>query len=1131
MHCASCGFAARSEAKFCERCGAGLPRSCPSCGTDVGTAALSCHACGARLATSPVPGSPKQPVSTPAASQASHRLAQEAPAAVEPELRQVTILFCDLAGSTALSATLDPEDLGDVLRLYQEAVGSVINRHGGFVSAYLGDGILVQFGYPHAGEDDPERAVRAGLEVANAVRSLRTRPGLTLEVRVGIATGLTVVGDLIGEGASRDAAVVGRTPNLAALLQSLAQAGEVLISDMTKRLVGASFELVDLGPQDLKGYDEPVPAWRVVAERPVESRFEARHTGSELGPLVGRDVEHRALLEAWRLACSGKGQVITLTGEAGLGKSRLSEALREAAAAQAHIALRYYCSPRFENTALYPVIRQIQHVARLADDDSAEVKLDKLEAMLLRATPRRELASMLPYIAALLSIPIVNRYPPIADSPERQREQTLRVLEAQILGLARDLPVMIIFEDLHWVDPTTLSLIDQLVRKIAQAPVLVLATGRPEFAPPWAKLPYARTLELGRLERQDRAAIVQYYVHGKVLPAEILNHILEKSDGIPLFVEELTKTLMESGLLEEQDDCYVLTGPLPTLEVPSTLRDSLMARLDRLSVVKDVVQVGAAIGREFSYQMLAALLPLVPAELEATLSRLIDADLIHGRGTPPEAIFTFKHALIQDAAYSTMLRANRHGLHARIAQVLEADAAVVSREPELLAHHWTEAGLPAKAIPYLQQAGLLAGARAAHTEACKHFNEGLRLLAELPDEAMRIPLELGLRLHLGMSLAAVRGYAAPEVEAINQRARELCHLIGDTGELFWVLRGLCAFYIVRDDLKAGRELAEQCVRLGEETRRADFLIEGYSMRGYALTYSGDLRSGREALAKSVDIYRSRDGAHLKFPTPQDPAVAALSLLATVAWMLGQTKRAVEHAHDAIQTAEALNRPFDLAYAHCFAAKFETLRRDPLRAIEHAGRCIEISQQHGFGIWLAAGTLQLGVAKAALGQTEEAIGLLSATLPAWQAAGAETTVPFFMAGLAEGYRAAGKLDEALDTVTKAIDHAAQYGEHFYDAALYRLRGVVVALRDGAAAQAEAEADFQRAIEIAQHQGAKMFELRAYASLYALYSKTGQAERARPALETLYAELARDGVECPDLREARELLELSGQTHWR
>jgi class 3 adenylate cyclase/predicted ATPase len=1037
---------------------------------------------------------------------------------IEAERRQLTIVFCDLVDSTTLSDSLDPEEMRVVLRAFQDAVATVIARHEGFVNSYMGDSVLIFFGYPQAHEDAAARALRAGLEIIDTVSALRPQPDISLKARAGIATGTVVVGDVIGEGRSREEAVVGSTSNLAARLQSLAQPGEIIVSSTTRNLVGHSFDCVDLGPQRLKGFGKPVSVWRVLSERALEDRFESRHVGSEVCPLVNREIEFQTLLERWHLARSGKGQVVTLSGEPGLGKSRLCTALRKAIAAQDHIALRYYSSMHSQNTALYPVIQHLQHAARLAHDDAAEVKLAKLEALLLHGVG--EPASNLPYIATLLSIPIASRYPPIAESPERQREQTLRALEAQILNLAHDHPVLMIFEDLQWVDPTTLGLIDQLVRHIGGTQVMMLVTGRPEFTPPWAELSHALTLELTLLERHDRASIVEYYAGGKALPPEILAHILEKSDGIPLFVEELTKAMMESGLLEEQVDCYLLAGPMRMFAVPSTLHDSLLARLDRLSVVKQVAQVGATIGREFSYKMLSALLPLAATELHTTLNRLADAGLIHGRGIPPDTVYTFKHALIQDAAYGTILRSRRKTLHAQIARILEADSAAASREPQLLAHHFTEAGLPANAIPYLQKAGQLASASAAHAEACKHFTDGLRLVSELPDDAARKRMELGLRVHFGVSLAAERGYAAPEVEATNQRARELCRLIGETDELFWVLRGLWSLYTVRADGEAALELAEHCARLGEETQRADFLIEGYVALGYTLVYAGELESGREALAKALEIYRTRDGARLDFPTPQDPAVASLSLLAVVSLILGQPRCAVKYALDAVQTAELTKRPFDAAYAHCFVAQFETLRRNPQRAVHHAGIAIEIARRHGFAVWLAAGTMQMGVAKAALGQAEEAIGLLGATLPAWRASGAELESGFFLAGLAEAHRAAGNLAEALETVAKAIDHAEHYAEHHFDSERYRLRGELIAMRNGTAAQVEA--DFQRAIEIAHRQGAKLFELRAAVSLARAIAPAGKRDRARFLLMSAITKID-EGRDTADYHEAATLLE--------
>ena len=1035
-----------------------------------------------------------------------------------PERRQITVLFCDLVDSTALSNTLDPEEMRIVLRAFQSVARNVIERHDGFVNSYMGDGIVVFFGYPRAHEDDSARAVRAGLELVGEIGALRPLADIRVRLRAGIATGVVVVGDVIGEGASREEAVVGSTPNLAARLQSMAAPGEVLIANATRRLIGRGFTCVDQGLHRVKGFEEQVPVWRVVAERQLDEVFTDTSAGSDLGPLVDRVVELPALHENWRQTRRGNGRVVTLRGEPGLGKSRLSEALRQAVADEPLYVLRYYCSTRFQNTAFYPVIRQLHHAAKLADDDSGEAKLAQLESLLQRDMSQDELSAALPYLAALLSIPTGERYAPIADSPERQREQTLRVLEAQVLNLARQQPVLMIFEDLHWVDPSTLGLLDQVVRKIAELPVMVLATGRPDFEPPWADLPYAQTIELSLLEREDRSAIVRHHAGGKSFPAEILEHILQRSDGNPLYVEELTKATMESGMLLEEADRYVLVSPMRTLAVPSTLHDSLLARLDRLSVVKEVVQAGAAIGREFSYDMLASLVNLPTAELQETLGRLTEAGLIHRRGAPADQMYVFKHALIQDAAYATMLRPKRQAIHARIAQILESDAATAAREPEVLAHHLIEAGLEARAIPFLQQAGLLAGAAAAHTEACKYFNEGLQLLSKLPDDTARNRLELGLRVHLGMSLAATRGFAAPEVEVTNQRARELCRLIGDTDELFWVLRGLCALYIVRSDAPMSRELSEHLVRLGEQTQRPEFLIEGYLMRGYTLAYHGDPRGGRAALVKAVDIYRSAGGARMVFPTPQDPAVAAMSLLAVVCWMLGEAAPAADYARNAVRDAEASTRPFDVAYAHSFVAMFENLRRNPGRAAHHAGQAIEIASRHGFGVWQAAGAMQLGVAKAALGAAPEAVGILGATLPAWRASGAELNSGFFMAGLAAGHRAAGDLDQALDTVTQAIEHARLHNEHYYDAELFRLRGEILAQREAV----EARGDFQRAIETAQRQGAVLFELRASVSHARLLAASGEGARARELLASAMAKVpgARD---TDDAREAAVLLE--------
>ncbi len=1002
-------------------------------------------------------------------------------AATEPrregERRQLTILFGDLVDSTALSNSLDPEEMRVVLRAFQGAVAHVVAAHGGFVNSYLGDGVVAFFGYPQAAEDDAVRAVRAGLELVQAVHALRPLGELRPRVRVGIATGVVVVGDVIGEGASREEAVVGSTSNLASRLQSIAGPGEVVIAGTTARLVSHHFECVELGAQSLKGFDAPVLASRVMRERAADEadRSSPSH-GSPPAPLVDRRTEFPSLLELWKGTREARGCVVTLRGEPGLGKSRLLEELRAAVAQDDPLVLRYFCAHRFGNTAFYPVVRHLQHAMAWDDDESIDTRRRELERLLRRGLPAADAARYLPYVATLIGLALDRHRVPIADSPERQREHTLHALVEHVLGLARRQPLLMLFEDLHWVDPSTLSLLERLVGRIGEARVMLIATSRPEFDAPWGELAHAHMLELGPLERDDRATIARQQARGKSLPEEIVEHIVSKSDGNPLYVEELTKASLESDLLRIEGDRYVLTGPMRGLSVPSTLHDSLLSRLDRLPDVKDVVQAGAAIGREFRFDMLCEVLQVPAERLHATLGRLLEAGLVHRRGAAPDDVYQFKHALIQDVAYSTMLRTRRRALHARIAQLLEADPVATAREPELVAHHLVEAAETARAIPYLQRAGLLASAAAAHVEACKHFEEGLRLLATLPENDERHRLELGLRVHLGMSLAATRGFAAAEVESTNQRARELCRLIGDTDELFWVLRGLCALYIVRGDARSSRELAAHLVRLAEETCQPAFLVEGYLMQGYVLSYAGELDTGRSALTKVLDVYRSCDGARLAFPTPQDPAIAALSMLAVVHAIRGEPRLAADCLREALDSPQAAQRPFDSAYAHTFAAMVSTLLRNPEAAVRHAGAAIEIAQRHGFGVWLAAGTMQLAVAKTALGAHEESIALLRATLPAWRASGAELQGGFFLAGLAAACRATGETSAALATLDEAIVHAAQHEEGYYDAELHRLRAECLASTDPNAARAA----YRHALEVACRQGARLFELRAAAS---------------------------------------------------
>ena len=611
-------------------------------------------------------------------------------ASSEAERRQLTVMFVDLVGSTELSARLDPEDMGAVIRAYHECCAEVVRRWAGHVAKYMGDGVLAYFGWPQAHEDDAERAVRAGLELVENVAGLDTPAGEDLAARVGVATGVVMVGELIGEGASQEQAVVGETPNLAARLQSLVGPGTVVIAASTRRLLGGLFALNDLGPVRLKGFAEPLAAFRVEGEGGAEGRFEALH-GHRIIPLVGREHELAILLERWSWAKEGDGQVVLLSGEPGIGKSRLLRALRERLTGERYTPLTHFCSPYHTNSALYPVIGLLERAAGFAPEDGAEQRLDRLEALLTRSTDR--LHEAVPLVAALLSLPTGRRYPPLELGPQQLKQRTLAILVDQLAGLAAREPVLAMHEDVHWVDPTTLELLDLAIERVRSLPVLIVITYRPEFTPPWSGQAHVTTLPLNRLGRRQGAAIVERITNGKALPGEVLDQIVARTDGVPLFVEELTKTVLESGLLTDVGDRYELAGPLPPLAIPATLHDSLMARLDRLAPVKEVAQTAAVIGREFSHDLLAAVSPLFEVDLSAALDQLVQAELVFRRGMPPDTTYTFKHALIQDAAYQSLLKSKRQHLHAKIADALkDRFPDIANTEPEVLAHHHTEAG-------------------------------------------------------------------------------------------------------------------------------------------------------------------------------------------------------------------------------------------------------------------------------------------------------------------------------------------------------------------------------------------------------------------------------------------------------
>ena len=877
----------------------------------------------------------------------------------EAERRQLTVMFCDLVGSTILSQRLDPEDLRELNRLYQDACKAAIERYDGYVARYMGDGVLAYFGYPQAHEDDAERAIHAALGVVESVAGLSPCVGdgadVDLAVRVGIATGPVVVGDLIGEGASQENAVVGETPNLAARLQGLADENTVVIGPGTYELTVERFECRNLGAHSLKGIAESINAWRVVAPIAAESRFEAAHrTG--VTPLVGREHEIGLLLERWAQAKEGDGQVVLLSGEAGIGKSRITEILRERATGDDPVRLRYQCSPYHTNTALHPVIEQLRRASQFEAEDTDEVKLAKLETLLARGTV--DPAAVAPLFAPLLSIPTNGRYPPLEMTPERQKEGTLQALVAQMDGLSHEQPVLFIFEDVHWADPTSLELLGITIERTQDLPALVVITFRPEFTAPWTGYTHVTSLTLNRFTRSLVATMVNKVTTGKPLPDKVLAQIVEKTDGVPLFVEELTKTTLESGLLTEEADKYVLSGPLPEVAIPTTLHDSLLARLDRLGTVKEVAQTASAIGREFDHELLAALSPLSVDELHEALDQLINAGLIFPRGRSTKTIYSFKHALVQDAAYESLLRSTRQTLHGRIAETIRATFPdVVSAQPELLAHHFTEARRSSEAIEWWLRAGQQAAERSAIQETVAHLSRGLVVLGRLPQSTERDRRELAFQIALGGPLMTTRGWGAPDTAKTFKRARELCEQLGDTKELLPALYGEWIQTITGGDISAGQDAAIELLRLSEEQGDSAGIVNAHRCLCFCSLLSGNLASAGRYIEEGLKVYDPKEHRSLGYRFAHDPLVSLLSQRALIESLTGYGERALETCTEAIGYAtELAHLPSRIFATWISGALSAAIRRDIESAERHSREILSLSKELNIPTWRAWGSV-------------------------------------------------------------------------------------------------------------------------------------------------------------------------------
>jgi class 3 adenylate cyclase/predicted ATPase len=1034
--------------------------------------------------------------------------------AASAERRQVTVMFSDLVGSTALSARMDPEDLREIISAYQKCVADTVQRFGGFVAKYMGDGVLIYFGYPQAHEDDAERAVRAGLELAAAVGALKTHTAL--QTRVGIATGLVVVGDLIGSGASQEQAIVGETPNLAARLQGIAEPNAVVIAESTRRLVGNLFEVEHLGSLELKGVAGVVRAWTALRTASVESRFDALHA-SGLTELVGRQEELDLLLRRWSKAKTGEGQVVLLSGEPGIGKSRLISALLERVSSEPHTRLRYFCSPLHTDSALYSIISQMERAAGFVHDDTAQAKLDKLDAVLAQSfTPRQDAA----LIAEMLSLPNDGRYPALEMTPQQRRQKTMEALTTQLEGLTRSNPVLMIFEDVHWVDPTSLEAVGRTVDRLRTLGVLLIVTYRPEFEPPWIGRAYVTALGLNRLDEREIVAMIDHIAGNKPLLGSVRQDIVERTDGVPLFVEEMTKAVLEAegeGAVERT----VAAVPSPSANVPASLHASLMARLDRLGPAKSVAQIAAVIGREFSHALLKEVASEPEATISSALDRLIAAGLLFRQCVPPYATYLFNHALVQDAAYQSLLKSRRQLHHARIADVLEAQFSAAV-EPELIAYHFTEARRMEQALDYWLKAGQRAMQRSAHIEAERHLRIGLDLLAGLPETTARHRREITLQNTLGVCLMPTRGFGNPEVAAAFNRAAEICKRVEDDRGLFIALRGKGQYNMISGDLRTARDDARRILELAEQSSNHDFLIEAHHLCWGTLCFAGEFRAAQRHAEEGISQYERERDHHLTYTySGHDPGMCARAFGSLSLAQLGYSDRALAWCRDGLALAEVLAHPFTIGLALWGAGILYQLRREPDAMRDVGERMFQYGREKGLRMIVPFGKFFRGNAIAQQGEFAQGIAQMHEGISELRSIGTSFSLLSLFAGLADACAQCGNVDEGLAVVEEGLALMRTGGEHFSLPEIRCIKGKLLLARSVNDTGA-AEAAFCEALSIARAQQAKSLELRAATCMARLWRSQGKVQQARELLAPVYGGFS-EGFDTRDLKEAKALLE--------
>ena len=1058
------------------------------------------------------PDTTAEPSPTPAATP---------PRSTDAERRQLTVMFCDLVGSTALSTQVDPEEMSNVLGAFQKACVAAVTGFGGSVAKYMGDGALVYFGYPEAHEDDAERAVRAGLALIDAMAAMPLSVPLRPQVRVGIATGLVVVGELIGEGSAQERVAVGETLNLAARIQAVASPDSVVVPELTRRLAGAAFDYEELGQHELKGIRDVARLWRVVGESTARGRFDRRVVGG-LTPLVGRAEEIMLLRRRWDRAKEGDGQLVLLSAPAGFGKSRMTQAFREDLDDPSVICLQYFGSPFHVNSAFYPFIRQFEWAAGIVRTDTGPQKLDKLEAILESSSEGKAEAAAL--LADLLSIQFGERYPPLQLTEAVQKQRTMDVLQEQLALLSRRDAVLVLFEDAHWIDPTSIELMDKTIRRVVDLPVMIIVTYRPEFIPPWLNLGHVTTLNLNHLERNQVVALVRNTAGGKTLPGAIVEQIAAKSQGVPLFIEEITRAILESGDLEEDNERYILRGSIRDFAIPSTLQDSLIARLDRLGVAKDVALTASIIGREFSYELLHAVASVSQAALLEGLEQLVRSDLLGQRGTPPQSRYIFKHALIRDAAVLSILNARKRKLHQSIAEVLaNRFPEVAETEPELLAHHFTEANLADKALGYWRQAAERAAKQLAYIEALGHVDRAMRLVAALPEGAQRDEWELSFLVIEGPSRMALEGWDSPSAKRLYEKARGAAERLGRPAEVFRSVWGLWMGAHSSGQHVRAHDLLQEIIDLGKETTDPEYIVQVHHAGGSQMVAEGEPRAALSHIEKLLANYRMDVHGNLAMTYgAHDPGCCSLGMRALSLTMLGCLDQVEAALGAALDLSYRLDHKPSLAQTHMFCAETFVILNRADEAETHLNICIPLAEKYSLANYFIPAKIMQGWVCALRGEFEAGVRQAESaleTLKSFPSRRFHLPIRIGIVGLTRA--AAGDIDGALALFTSALEAASTTGERWYEPELLRFKAEML-LALPKPRENEAEQCLEAAVALAQQQEARFWQLRAAVTLANLWVDQGRRDEGRDLLTPIYAGFS-EGFHAADLRAAKTLLD--------